>query len=193
MLRIATEADVPEILNIYGPYVLTSTATFEYTVPSPEEFTRRFHSITARFPWLVYEEAGEILGYAYASAPFTRAAYAWCAEPSVYLRPDARGRGIGRELYRALEAILKYQGFQLLYALVTGENTASLSFHRALGYETLAVFPDCGFKFGRWLDLNWLQKRLTPVEIPSKAPVAWAEICQDAQNFTEILGKLSLS
>ena len=193
MLRIASEADIPAILNIYGPYVLTSTATFEYTVPSPEEFTRRFHSITARFPWLVYEEAGEILGYAYASAPFTRAAYAWCAEPSVYLRPDARGRGIGRELYRALEAILKYQGFQLLYALVTGENTASLSFHRALGYETLAVFPDCGFKFGRWLDLNWLQKRLTPVEIPSKAPVAWAEICQDAQNFTEILGKLSLS
>ena len=193
MLRIASEADIPAILNIYGPYVLTSTATFEYTVPSPEEFTRRFHSITARFPWLVYEEAGVILGYAYASAPFTRAAYAWCAEPSVYLRPDARGRGIGRELYRALEAILKYQGFQLLYALVTGENTASLSFHRALGYETLAVFPDCGFKFGRWLDLNWLQKRLTPVEIPSKAPVAWAEICQDAQNFTEILGKLSLS
>ena len=193
MLRIASEADIPAILNIYGPYVLTSTATFEYTVPSPEEFTRRFHSITARFPWLVYEEAGAILGYAYASAPFTRAAYAWCAEPSVYLRPDARGRGIGRELYRALEVILKYQGFQLLYALVTGENTASLSFHRALGYETLAVFPDCGFKFGRWLDLNWLQKRLTPVEIPSKAPVAWAEICQDAQNFTEILGKLSLS
>ena len=193
MLRIASEADIPAILNIYGPYVLTSTATFEYTVPSPEEFTRRFRSITARFPWLVYEEAGVILGYAYASAPFTRAAYAWCAEPSVYLRPDARGRGIGRELYRALEAILKYQGFQLLYALVTGENTASLSFHRALGYETLAVFPDCGFKFGRWLDLNWLQKRLTPVEIPSKAPVAWAEICQDAQNFTEILGKLSLS
>ena len=193
MLRIASEADIPAILNIYGPYVLTSTATFEYTVPSPEEFTRRFHSITARFPWLVYEEAGVILGYAYASAPFTRAAYAWCAEPSVYLRPDARGRGIGRELYRALEAILRYQGFQLLYALVTGENTASLSFHRALGYETLAVFPDCGFKFGRWLDLNWLQKRLTPVEIPSKAPVAWAEICQDAQNFTEILGRLSLS
>ena len=193
MLRIATEADVPEILNIYGPYVLTSTATFEYTVPSREEFGDRFRRITARFPWLVYEEAGVILGYAYASAPFTRAAYAWCAEPSVYLRPDARGRGIGRELYRALEAILKYQGFQLLYALVTGENTASLSFHRALGYETLAVFPDCGFKFGRWLDLNWLQKRLTPVEIPSKAPVAWAEICQDAQNFTEILGKLSLS
>ena len=193
MLRIATEADVPAILNIYGPYVLTSTATFEYTVPSREEFGDRFRRITARFPWLVYEEEGVILGYAYASAPFTRAAYDWCAEPSVYLRPEARGRGIGRALYRALEAILKYQGFQLLYALVTGENTASLAFHSALGYETLAVFPDCGFKFGRWLALNWLQKRLTPVEIPSKAPAAWLEICQDAQKLSDILGILSLS
>ncbi len=193
MLRIAEEADVPAILSIYGPYILTSTATFEYTVPSREEFQERFHGITARFPWLVYEEDGAILGYAYASAPFTRAAYDWCAEPSVYLRPDARGRGIGRQLYGALEAILKYQGFQLLYALVTGENTASLSFHRALGYETLAVFPACGFKFGRWLDLNWLQKRLTPVEIPMNPPLTWAGICQDAQKLSDILGILSLS
>ena len=193
MLRIAEESDVPAILDIYGPYILTSTATFEYTVPSREEFQARFCGITARFPWLVYEEEGVILGYAYASAPFTRAAYAWCAEPSVYLRPAARGRGIGRQLYAGLEAILKYQGFQLLYALITGENTASLSFHRALGYETIAVFPSCGFKFGRWLDLNWLQKRLTAVEIPSAPPSAWAEIRQDAQKLSDILGILSLS
>lgn len=193
MLRIAQESDIPAILDVYGPYILTSTATFEYTVPSQEEFTQRFRGITARFPWLVYEENGAVLGYAYASAPFTRAAYDWCAEPSVYLRPAARGRGIGRELYRALEAILKYQGFQLLYALVTGENTASLSFHHALGYETVAVFPACGFKFGRWLDLDWLQKRLTPVEIPMNTPTAWSEICQDAQKLSDILGILSLS
>ena len=193
MLRIAEESDIPAILDIYGPYILTSTATFEYTVPSREEFQARFCGIIARFPWLVYEEEGVILGYAYASAPFTRAAYAWCAEPSVYLRPDARGRGIGRRLYNGLEAILKYQGFQLLYALVTGENTASLSFHHALGYRDLAVFPACGFKFGRWLDLNWLQKRLTVVEIPSASPLTWAGICQDAQKLSDILGILSLS
>ena len=193
MLRIATLNDVPEMLAIYTPYVENTTVSFEYTPPSLEEFTRRFTTYTRQFPWLVWEEEGTILGYAYASAPFTRAAYDWCAEPSIYLRPEARGRGIGRALYRALEAILKYQGFQLLYALVTGENTASLAFHSALGYETLAVFPDCGFKFGRWLALNWLQKRLTPVEIPSKAPAAWLEICQDAQKLSDILGILSLS
>ena len=193
MLRIAEESDIPEILGIYGPYILTSTATFEYTVPSQEEFIQRFRGITARFPWLIFEEDGVILGYAYASAPFSRAAYDWCAEPSVYLRPEARGRGIGRALYGALEQILRYQGFQLLYALVTGENSASIAFHHALGYETLAVFPDCGFKFGRWLSLDWLQKRLTPVEIPSRTPMSWSEICQDAQKFSDILGTLSLS
>ena len=77
MLRIATPADIPAILEIYGPYVLSSTATFEYTVPTLEEFTSRFDTITAQYPWLVWEEAGKILGYAYASAPYTRAAYAW--------------------------------------------------------------------------------------------------------------------
>ena len=193
MIRIANIKDVPEMLAIYAPYVENTTVSFEYEPPTLEEFTRRFTAYTRQFPWLVWEEEGTILGYAYASAPFTRAAYAWCAEPSVYLRPDARGRGIGRRLYNGLEAILKYQGFQLLYALVTGENTASLSFHHALGYRDLAVFPACGFKFGRWLDLNWLQKRLTVVEIPSASPLTWAGICQDAQKLSDILGILSLS
>ena len=90
MIRIATEADVPAILDIYAPYILSSTATFEYDVPTREAFLQRFRTITARFPWLVWEEGGEILGYAYASAPYERAAFAWCAEPSVYLRPEAR-------------------------------------------------------------------------------------------------------
>ena len=107
MLRIATEKDVPAILDIYGPYVLNTTASFEYTVPTEAEFLARFRDITAQFPWLVWEEQGRILGYAYGSAPYTRAAYSWCAEPSIYLREEARGRGIGRKLYGALEAILK--------------------------------------------------------------------------------------
>ena len=119
MIRIAEERDIPAILEIYGPYVLNTTITFEYDVPTREEFTRRFRDITRQFPWLVYEEDGEILGYAYASAPYARAAYAWCAEPSVYLKPEARGRGIGRKLYAALEQILDCQGYQVLYALVT--------------------------------------------------------------------------
>ena len=193
MLRIATEADIPEILEIYGPYILTTTASFEYTVPSREEFLQRFRTITAQFPWLVWEEEGRILGYAYASPPYTRAAYSWCAGPSIYLRPEARGKGIAGKLYDALEQILLMQGYQVLYALITSENAASVRFHEKCGYTIRAEFPDIGFKFGRWLGLFWLEKRLKSVEIPSKMPTPWPVLRQDAQKIFNILDTLSLS
>ena len=192
MIRPALEADLPAILAIYGPYILTSTATFEYEVPTLSAFTDRFRGITAQFPWLVWEEEGEILGYAYASAPYTRPAYAWCAEPSIYLRPEARGRGIGTALYAALEEILRTQGYQVLYALVTQENAASLRFHEKLGFRQMVLFPDCGFKFGRWLGLIWLEKRLKIVETPTSAPTPWFQIMNNIQNFPNILDILSL-
>ena len=193
MIRPATETDIPEILSIYAPYILNTTITFEYTVPSEAEFLARFRDITARFPWLVWEEAGHILGYAYASAPFQRAAYDWCAEPSVYLRPEARGKGIGRKLYAALEALLKAQGYQLLLAIITEENTASVAFHSRCGYRVNTVMENCGFKFGRWLGITWMEKRLFPVEIPKDSPVPWPLFGQDAQRIRDILDNLSLS
>lgn len=193
MIRIAEERDIPAILEIYGPYVLNTTITFEYDVPTREEFTRRFRDITRQFPWLVYEEDGEILGYAYASAPYARAAYAWCAEPSVYLKPEARGRGIGRKLYAALEQILDCQGYQVLYTLVTQENEASLRFHERCGYRVSVLFPNCGFKFGRWLGVIWMEKRLKSVEIPSYPPISWNRIRQTCQKISDILDTLSLS
>ena len=192
MIRPAVESDLPAILAIYGPYILTSTATFEYEVPSLSAFTDRFRGITAQFPWLVWEQDGEILGYAYASAPYSRPAYAWCAEPSIYLRPEARGLGIGAALYKALEAILLEQGYQVLYALITQENTRSLRFHEKLGYREMVLFPDCGFKFGRWLGLIWMEKRLKIVEIPTSYPTPWSTIIENAQNFGGILDILSL-
>ena len=193
MIRIALEEDIPQILAIYGPYVENTTVSFEYTVPSEAEFLERFRGVTARFPWLVWEEDGLILGYAYAAAPYARAAYGWCAEPSVYLRPDVRRKGIGKSLYTALEAILLRQGYQVLYALVTSENTDSLRFHEKLGYATRAVFPKCAWKFGRSLGVSWLEKRLKPVETPSAPPVSWLSIVRNNQNLHDILGSLSLS
>ena len=193
MLRIATEKDIPEILDIYAPYVLNSTATFEYDVPCRKEFLQRFFTITAQFPWLVWEEEGRILGYAYASAPFERAAFRWCAEPSVYLRPEAQGRDIARKLYTALEWILEKQGYQVLYALITDENHPSLRFHEKMGYRQMVRFPDCGFKFDRWLGLIWMEKRLKIVHSPSAFPKPWLSIVQDAERFRNILGSLSLS
>ncbi|MBQ8621177.1 MAG: N-acetyltransferase [Oscillospiraceae bacterium] len=193
MIRIAVEADVPAMLDIYAPYVENTTYSFEYDVPCRKTFLQRFYTVTAQFPWLVWEEDGRVLGYAYASAPFERAAYRWCAEPSIYLCPDAQGMGIAGQLYAALEAILLEQGYQVLYALITGENTASLRFHEKMGYRTRVTLPDCGFKHGRWLGLVWMEKRLKIVETPSAFPRSWLSIVQDAERFRNILDSLSLS
>ena len=193
MIRIAQETDVPQILAIYAPYILSSTHTFEYDVPTEAEFLERFRRITAQFPWLVWEENGQILGYAYGSAPFERAAFGWCAESSIYLRPEVRGRGIGKKLNTALEKILTRQGYQLLYAIITAENTSSIAFHQHLGYTFLARFDRCGYKFGRWLGIVWMQKPLNFVDIPTSAPIPWIDIGENHEIFPDILDILSLS
>ena len=193
MIRIATQADIPAILEIYAPYVQNTAISFEYTVPSLEEFSARFAAITAQFPWLVWEENGVILGYAYGSAPFERAAFQWCAEASIYLRPEAQGRGIGKKLYAVLEAILALQGYVKVYALVTSANRASVDFHCATGYRLTCTMPDCGFKLGRWHGLHWLEKSLNIVEMPTKMPCSAKSIVDFDRKFHEILDKMSLS
>ena len=192
MIRIATEADVPEILAIYTPYIENTTVTFEYNVPTEAEFLARFRDITAQFPWLVWEEDGRILGYAYGSAPFHRDAYRWCAEDSVYLLPEAQGRSIGKKLCSALERVLAYQGYQRIYALITAENQTSVIFHEQLGYAHRGLLPDAGFKFGRWIGVLWMDKRLGFVEFPSNFPRSWQAVRQDRQSFSDILDILSL-
>ena len=193
MIRMATESDIPAILEIYAPYVENTAISFEYTVPATEAFADRFHAITAQFAWLVWEENDTILGYAYGSLPFERAAFGWCAEASIYLRPEARGRGIGRALYCALEEILKLQGYVKVYALVTTANEPSVRFHLACGYHLTAEMPACGFKLGAWHGLLWLEKALNPVEMPTKHPVSVNYVVDFDRKFAEILAKLSLS
>ena len=192
MIRIAEEQDVPEILSIYAPYILETTHTFEYDVPAVEEFLERFRSITARFPWLVWEEDGRILGYAYGSAPFERAAFQWSCETSVYLRPEAQGRGIGRALYAALEQILAIQGYIRNYAIITSENLASIAFHEKLGYRTVAELPGCAYKFGKKLGIVWMDKEIKNFEIPSKFPDTWPFLRQHAEKRQNILDIFSL-
>ena len=192
-IRFAKMEDIPQILAIYAPYVEETAVSFEYTVPTVEAFTERFKTITAQYPWLVWEEQGQVLGYAYGSAPFERAAFSWCAESSIYLKKDCRGRGIGRKLQLALEALLQMQGYQLLYALVTTDNPVSIAFHKALGFTYLAQFPGCGWKLDAWHGLVWLEKRLNPVKNVSKFPSPVSKIVENNQNLSAILDKLSLS
>ena len=193
MIRIATEADVPQMLAIYAPYILNTTHTFEYEVPTEEAFLQRFRALTAQFPWLVYEEKGKVLGYAYGSAPWERAAYRWCAEDSLYLLPEAQGKGIGSRLLAALERILFYQGYRRIYALITAENSNSIAFHKKNGYILRAELPDAGLKFGRWIDVVWMDKTADFVDFPSSFPTPWNNLMQGGQSFSDILDILSLS
>lgn len=176
MIRLAVAEDVDAMRKIYAPYVLETTFTFEYTVPTLQAFSRRFSEVTARFPWLVWEEDGAVLGYAYGSAPFDRAAYAWCCEVSVYLSPQIQGRGVGRQLYEALERLLFAQGYLVIYALVTTENRGSLAFHEKLGYRRILTMENCGVKFGRWLGVTWLEKRKGTDVVPLDFPVDFPKL-----------------
>ena len=193
MIRIATEKDIPAMLAIYAPYVENTTFSFEYTPPTLPQFTQRFFAYTAQCPWLVWEENGQVLGYAYGSLPFERAAYAWCAEVSIYLSPEIHGRGIGKMLYAAVEAILWKQGYHIIYALITSENEGSLRFHEKVGYTYCAEFPGCGIKFGRRLGVIWMEKRLNSAEIPDSPPVSWQSIVEADRNWLNNLASLTLS
>lgn len=172
MLRPATLQDVPRILEIYRPYILETAYTFEYEVPSLTDFTARFQAVTAQCPWLVWEEDGVIVGYAYGHPAFTRAAYQWVGDLAIYLCPDAFGKGIGKALYTAVEEIMKRQGFCSLYGVVTSANVGSCRFHEATGYQVAARFERCGFKFGQWYGTVWYEKRLRE-DIPTLPPVSW--------------------
>lgn len=181
-VRFACREDIPAILEIYGPYVANTAFSFEYTIPTLEDFITRFEKITAWFPWLVWEENGKILGYAYGSAPFERAAYQWCAESSIYLAPDVRGRGIGRKLNTALEELLAKQGYHKVYAIVTTANEGSVVFHEKLGYRRCACFPNCGFKMGQWYGTIWLEKLISGDKTPQKSPMSIWDVVKNDGN-----------
>lgn len=172
-IRNAVQADVPAMLKIYDRYVRNTAVTFEYETPTAEEFSLRLREHTAVYPWLVWEENGQVLGYAYAGRPFERAAYAWNAEISCYLEQSVQRKGIGRALYAAIEKILADMGVRRVYAIVTSANADSLAFHQAVGYRAFAVFQNAGFKFGQWYDVTWLEKELCKLGSPESFPKPW--------------------
>ena len=148
-IRNATLADAPRILEIYAYYVEHTVITFEYDVPSLAEFEGRMRDIMQKYPYLVIERDGRIEGYAYAHAFVGRAAYDWAAELTIYLDHDARRGGLGCVLYEALADRLKAMG-------VLTRNSAQ--FHEHLGFTLAGTFHNCGYKFGRWYDMIWMEK-----------------------------------
>ena len=181
-LRKATTEDGAALAAIYKYYVEETAVTFEYIAPSAEEFSQRIAHKTEKYPFLVAEEDGKPVGYAYASEYRERAAYSWDVETSVYVDTAHQGHGIGKRLYGALEEILKLQGVVNLYACITYPNTYSVAMHEAFGFDYIGRFHSAGFKFGVWRDVSWFEKQIS---FPSEpAPVIpYPELNENEINF----------
>lgn len=164
-IRVATPQDAEALLAVYAPYVTDTAITFEYEVPSLTEFRERIRHTLERYPYLVMEQDGEILGYAYAGPFKERAAYDWAVETTIYVKQGMKEQGIGRKLYQALEDTLIRQNILNLnacigYPTVEDEYLTrnSMEFHQHLGYRLVGQFYQCGYKFGRWYDMVWMEK-----------------------------------
>ena len=181
-LRKATTEDGAALAAIYKYYVEETAVPFEYIAPSAEEFSQRIAHKTEKYPFLVAEEDGKPIGYAYASEYRERAAYSWDVETSVYVDTAHQGHGIGKRLYGALEEILKLQGVVNLYACITYPNTYSVAMHEAFGFDYIGRFHSAGFKFGVWRDVSWFEKQIS---FPSEpAPVIpYPELNENEINF----------
>ncbi len=166
-IRIATPADAERLLQIYAPYVTDTAISFEYTVPSVTEFRTRINNTLQKYPYLVAEHNGQIVGYTYAGPFIARAAYGWNVETTIYLQKDKKKAGIGRALYEALEKALTLQNILTANACIGYPETEdayltlnSIQFHEHLGYRMVGVFHQCGYKFGRWYHMAWMEKHL---------------------------------
>lgn len=164
-IRMARAEDAPELLALYAPYVTKTAITFEYEVPTVEEFEERIAHTLEMYPYLVAESEDEILGYAYAGEFKARPAYDWAVETTIYVREDCKKQGVGKKLYDALEKILAKQNILNVNACIaypTEEDEYltknSIEFHEHLGYRLVGRFTQCGYKFHRWYDMVWMEK-----------------------------------
>jgi len=155
MIRTCQASDAARICEIYNYYVRDTVVTFEEAPVSSDDMVRRIETISARFPWLVWEEDGAVLGYAYAGSWHARSAYRYSVESTIYLAADAAGRGIGTRLYGALISALRDGGIRCVLAGIALPNPASVSLHEKLGYSKVGLFRDVGFKFDRWIDVGY--------------------------------------
>lgn len=160
LVRDATAADAEACRAIYAPYVRDTVISFESEPPTEAEMAARIAVATATHAWLVLEDDGEVVGYAYGGPFASRAAYQWACEVSVYMEPARRRSGGGRALYEALLARLAARGFHMAVAGMTLPNDASVALHRAMGFEPVGTWRRIGFKHGAWHDVAWTQRQL---------------------------------
>ncbi len=163
-VRPATEADIPAITRIYDDAVAHGTASFELEPPDEAEMARRMRGLLdGGFPYLAADVDGALAGYAYAGPYRARPAYRYTVEDSVYVAPDAQGRGVGRALLTALVKESEARGYRQMIAVIgDSAQTASIALHAACGFAYAGTLAHVGFKFGRWLDTVLMQRPLGP-------------------------------
>ena len=166
-IRTASVSDAEKLLEIYKPYVEKTAISFEYEVPTVEEFAQRIENTLKKYPYLVALKDGKILGYAYASEFKERAAYDWAVETSIYVLEDSRATGIGKRLYECLEKSLAFQNILNMNACIACTDTedehltnGSIAFHEKMGFLTVGKFHAVGYKFGKWYDMIWMEKHI---------------------------------
>ncbi len=174
-IRLATPDDVAHVQAIYAPYCSTPIS-FETEPPTIEEMQGRLTKVLNRYPWLLCEDGGEVLGYAYATQHRERAAYRWSVDTSVYVQQGHQRRGVGRALYTSLLALLPLLGYVNAYAGVTLPNPASVGLHEAMGFQQVGVYERVGFKCGAWYDVAWFQRLLQPRPDQPPAPRSLEEV-----------------
>lgn len=175
-IRLALPTDSGAIADIYSPAVTDNATSFEVTPPDAAEMARRIESLQPLYPWLVCEEDGTLLGYAYASRHRERAGYLWSVEVSAYVHPAVQRRGIGNVLYTSLFSILALQGFRNAYAGITLPNPASEALHKAVGFTIVGVYHNIGYKHGAWQNVVWLERQLDDLVPEPPAPRPLAEV-----------------
>lgn len=182
-IRIATIKDAEKLLEIYAPYVEQTAITFEYDVPSIEEFANRIGKVLRKYPYLVAEQEGKLLGYAYVGSFYEREAYNWAVETSIYVAQEEKQKGIGGKLHTALENILNEQGILNMNACIAYPQEEdehltrnSVDFHAHLGYRFVGEFQKCGYKFGRWYNMVWMEKHIGEHKKEQDLPKTFDEV-----------------
>lgn len=188
-IRLAEERDVKGILEIYIPFILDTTVTFEESIPDEASFWQRIQDIMKELPFLVCEIDGRVAGYAYASGYRSRASYRWTKEVSVYIHPDFYRRKVGHALYVTLNEMVRYQGVANLLAIITMPNESSVAFHEHVGYTKCAEFSKVGYKMGQWLNVGWFELFLQDETLPPKERVLPLNEITDLPVFREAIQK----
>ena len=178
LIRLASSDDAASVAAIYAPFCETTAVSFEVTAPTVEEMSARIAKTGSQRPWIVLEDKGESIGYAYAAPHHERAAYQWTTSTSVYVDKTHHGRGAGRALYTTLFELLRGLGYFRATAGITLPNAPSVGLHRSFGFTQVGVYRSVGFKLGAWHDVAWYGLRLTdpegvppdPIPLPKLPP-----------------------